>query len=120
MAVGNQIELIPSYDHGLSLGSTDNINLAPERYAERYKSPFQGNNQQLSTFNAFERAAQLYPDAARIWQERLKRVTSIQIEEIFNRIPDGRITPIAAKFAIDLLDFNQKRIVDLEIDPISQ
>lgn len=120
MAVGNRIELIPSYDHGLSLGSTDKINLAPERYANRSKSPFQGNNQQLSTFNAFERAAQIYPDAARIWQKRLTQVTLAQIEEIFNRIPEGRITPIAAKFAIQLLDFSQKRIVNLEIDPIIQ
>ena len=119
MSVGNQIELIPSYDHGLALGSTDQINLSPERYAERTKSPFQGNNQQLSTFNAFERAAQIYPEAARMWQARLRQVTSAQIEEIFNRIPEGRITPIAAKFAIDLLDFNQKRIIDLEIDLIS-
>jgi hypothetical protein len=111
MSVGDRIELIPSYDHGLSLGSTDKINLSPERYAERSKSPFQGNNQQLSTFNAFNRAAQLYPDAAKIWQEQLAQITSTQINDIFNRIPASRITPTAAKFAIDLLTFNQKKIL---------
>ena len=65
----------------------------------------------LATYpTIFERAARLYPDTARIWQERLKQVTPTQIQEIFNRIPDGRITPIAAKFAIDLLTYNRERI----------
>ena len=49
MWVGTQIKLIPSFDHGLSLGGTDKLNLSVEKYASRYKSPFQGNNQQLST-----------------------------------------------------------------------
>ena len=120
MAVGNQIELIPSYDHGLSLGSTERINLAPERYADRYKSPFQGNHQQLSTFNAFKRAAHLYPAAVRIWQEQLAQISITQISDIFERIPDSRITPTAAKFAIELLLYNQQQIVNLEIEPISQ
>jgi hypothetical protein len=111
MSVGNQIELIPSFDHGLSLGGTDKINLSVERYASRYKSPFQGNNQQLSTFSVFDRAAKLYPDAAIIWLEQLSIVTSAQINEIFDRIPEERITPAAARFAIDLLEFNRQELL---------
>lgn len=77
MAVGKQIELIPSFDHGLSLGGTDNINLAVDRYANRFKSPFQScTQQQLSTFSAFEIAAQLYPNATKIWQQQLKNITT--------------------------------------------
>lgn len=118
MAVGKQIELIPSFDHGLSLGGTDNINLAVDRYANRFKSPFQScTQQQLSTFSAFEIAAQLYPNATKIWQQQLKNITTNRIVEIFDRIPDGRITPGAAKFAIDLLNYNQQQIVNLQIEP---
>ena len=115
MAVGERIELVSSFDHGLSLGSTDDDedkpNLSLADYVERYsQSCFQSGYNKLPTENIFERAAQLYPDAARIWQERLKQVTLTQIQVIFNRIPDGRLTPIAAKFAIDLLAYNLERL----------
>ena len=115
MAVEDNLELIPSFDHGLSLGSTDEDqdkpNLSLADYVNRYsQSCFQEGYNKLPTLTIFERCARLYPDAARIWQERLKQVNPMQINEIFNRIPDGRITPIAAKFAIELLVYNQKRI----------
>jgi hypothetical protein len=118
MAVGERIELVSSFDHGLSLGSTDEDEDKPTLsladYVERYsQSCFQSGYNKLPALTVFECCAKLYPDAARIWQERLKRVTPAQIEEIFNRIPGGRITPIAAKFAIELLDFNRQRISDL-------
>jgi hypothetical protein len=121
MAVGERIELVSSFDHGLSLGSTDEDEDKPTLsladYVERYsQSCFQEGYNKLPTLTIFERCGRLYPDAARIWQEQLRQVTMNQIEEIFSLIPEGRITPVAAKFAIELLDFNQKRIVDLEID----
>ena len=116
MAVGDNLELIPSFDHGLSLGSTDEDedkpNLSLADYVNRYsQSCFQSGYNKLPTLTIFDRAAQLYPAAAIVWQERLKQVTSTQITAIFNRIPDGRITPIAAKFAIDLLAYNLERIL---------
>ena len=115
MAVGDSLELIPSFDHGLSLGSTDEDEDKPDLsladYVNRYsQSCFQSGYNKLPTLTVFERSKQLDPAAA-IWQERLKQVTSTQIQEIFNRIPDGRITPIAAKFAIDLLAYNRERIL---------
>jgi hypothetical protein len=118
MAVGERIELVSSFDHGLSLGSTDEDEDKPTLsladYVERYsQSCFQSGYNKLPALTVFECCVKLYPDAARIWQERIKQVTSAQIEKIFNRIPDGRITPLAAKFAIELLDFNQQRISDL-------
>jgi hypothetical protein len=120
MAVGERIELISSFDHGLSLGSTDEDedkpNLSLSDYVNRYsQSCFQEGYNKLPTLTVFERCIRLYPDAARIWQERLTQVNLTQVQEIFNRIPNGRITPIAAKFAIELLFYNQTRIVDLAI-----
>ena len=116
MAVGDNLELIPSFDHGLSLGSTDEDDDKPALsladYVNRYsQSCFQDGYNKLPTLTVFERAARLNPDAAIVWQERLKQVTPTQITAIFNRIPDGRITPIAAKFAIDLLAYNLERIL---------
>jgi hypothetical protein len=114
MAVDDRLELIPSFDHGLSLGSTDNISYSVDRYASRFKSPFQSRTQQqLSTFSALEIAAQLYPDAANIWQERVKQVTPAQIAAIFDCIPAARITPAATKFAINLIAYNQQKIIDI-------
>ena len=125
MAVGEQIELVSSFDHGLSLGSTDEDedkpNLSLADYVDRYsQSCFQSGYSKLPTLNIFERAARLYPDAAKIWQERLSQITITQISDIFARIPENRITPVAAKFAIELLAYNQKRIVDLTIKLIRQ
>jgi hypothetical protein len=118
VAIKNRIELIPSFDHGLSLGGTDNISFAVDRYAAQFKSPFQNNKQQqLSTLAALEVAAQFYPSTTRIWQEQLGQVDLTQITEILERIPPERITPAAAKFALDLIAHNQRRILELKIEP---
>jgi hypothetical protein len=118
MAVGERIELVSSFDHGLALGSTDEDEDKPTLsladYVDRYsQSCFQSGYNKLPALTVFERCVRLYPDATRIWQKRLTQVTLAQIEEVFRHIPEGRITPIAAKFAIDLLNFNQQRISDL-------
>jgi hypothetical protein len=48
----------------------------------------------------------------------LRSITPTQIDEIFNRIPEGRITPIADRFARQLLEYNREKI--LEIIPSQQ
>jgi hypothetical protein len=123
MSVDNQIQLIPSFDHGLSLGSTDEdedkLNISLSGYVNRYsQSCFQDGYNKVPNLTIFDRAARLYPDAAKIWQKQLALVTPDRINGIFDRIPDGRITPVAAKFAIDLLRYNRERIANLEIEPI--
>jgi hypothetical protein len=123
VSIDNQIELIPSFDHGLSLGSTDEdedkLKLSLSDYVDLYsQSCFQAGYSKCPNLTIFDRAAQLYPDAARIWQERLAQITTAQINGIFDRIPESVITPVAAKFAIDLLAYNQKRIANLEIESI--
>jgi hypothetical protein len=123
MSIDNQIELIPSFDHGLSLGSTDEdedkLNLSLSDYVDRYsQSCFQEGYAKVPNLTAFDRAAKLYPDAAKIWQKQLDLATPDRINRIFDRIPDDRITPVATKFAIDLLTYNRDRIANLEIEPI--
>ena len=68
----------------------------------------------LATFFCiFNNAYQIKPDAAKIWLEQLAAVTPVQIAEIFDRIPENRITPAAARFAIDLLEYNRQELLAL-------
>jgi hypothetical protein len=118
---GIKLELMPSFDHALSLGSNDNneFNLSPSAYVNEYSlSAFREENYNLSTLEVFNRAAELYPEAAAIWKEKLAAITSSQIEEIFDRIPEGRITPTAATFAKALLEYNRSQILNLDLESI--
>jgi hypothetical protein len=121
IAIGNRLELIPSFDHGFSLGASENIS-KPEfsisYYLDRYRSSFHDGDGALPTLEVFVRAAKLYPEAAQIWQDKLRSITPEQIDEIFNRIPEGRITPTAATFAKALLEYNRSQILNLDLESI--
>jgi hypothetical protein len=123
MSVEDRLELVPSFDHGISLGSTDEDEDKPSLslpdYVNRYsQSCFQEGYDKLPTLTIFDRAAQLYPDAAKIWQDKLRAITSEQIDEIFARIPEGRITPTAVRFAKALLEYNRVQILNLDLELI--
>jgi hypothetical protein len=122
ISLENRLEIVPSFDHGLAFGSLisdeDKVDLIPSEYSNSIRSRFRQDRNRLTTFEVFERAAKLYPDAAKIWQEKLRSITPAQIDEIFDRIPEGRITPIADRFARQLLEYNTEKI--LEIIPSQQ
>jgi hypothetical protein len=117
--IGNTLEVARSFDHGLAFGSLksdeEKLDLIPAEYSRLVLSRFRQEGQRITTLEAFVRAAQLYPEAAKIWQDKLRRISSTQINEIFERIPEGRITPIADRFARRLLEYNREKI--LAIDP---
>jgi hypothetical protein len=120
MSIEGNLELISSFDHGVSLGSRNSdedklFRSLSEHTNESSFSHFKDEKGSLSVFNTFVRAAKLYPEAAQIWQDKLRSITPQQIKEIFDRIPEGRITPTSAKFAQDLLAFNQERILSLDL-----
>lgn len=114
--------LCPTFDHGDSLG----VKLSPqERLLGRFnlpqltescwwqtkKSNSRSETVEITTLEAFDNACQIKPIAARSWQQCLAAITPAQISEIFDRIPEGRISPTAAKFAIDLLEFNRQNLL---------
>jgi hypothetical protein len=124
----NGYTLCPTFDHGDSLG----VKLsAQDREVSNFEHPAliescwwenitidgRVESAEISSIRAFTTAAKLYPDAARIWQEQLTQVTSTRIREIFERVPDDRITPTAAKFALDLLDFNRHKLIAISSRP---
>jgi hypothetical protein len=120
MLIEGNLELISSFDHGVSLGSRNSdedklFRSLSEHTNESSFSHFKDEKGSLSVFNTFVRAAKLYPEAAQIWQDKLRSITPQQIKEIFDRIPEGRITPTSTKFAQDLLAFNQERILSLDL-----
>lgn len=110
--------LCPTFDHGDCLGSklTDNEqnldNLSNPRLSE---SCWWEKDVEISTIRALEIAGGIRPDAAAIWQKQLARITPKQIAEIFDRIPDDLINPTSAKFAQDLLAYNQQHILSLNL-----
>ncbi|MBE9077546.1 HipA-like protein [Romeria aff. gracilis LEGE 07310] len=57
-------------------------------------------------------AAQFRPEAARIWLERLAMVSATNTVDLFNRLPNERISPTASKFARRILEINQQRLLD--------
>jgi hypothetical protein len=122
ISLGENIELMPTYDRGLSLGSidedSDKFDLSLSDYVETVTSPFQDGNNRLSTLTVFTRAARLYADAGKIWQERLDAIALAQIDEIFNRIPDNRISPIAKNFARQLLEHNCQEIMKIDLESL--
>jgi hypothetical protein len=114
MLVNRRLDLVPSFDHGSSLGgnlseATRGMITASDFAPNLMKSAFWNNTERIDPVQAFEIAVKLYPQI--VWQQRLKAITSTQINDIFDRIPEGRITPSAAKFAIDLLEFNRQELL---------
>ncbi|MCY7368540.1 MAG: hypothetical protein LH474_10360 [Chamaesiphon sp.] len=110
-----RLDLVPSFDHGSSLGGNLSESTRATIAASNFdpnlmKSAFWNNAGRVNPIQAFEIAANLYPDAAQIWLERLIQIDSDQIEAIFDRVPSERITATNAKFAQDLLDANRDRI----------
>lgn len=121
MSIEGTLELISSFDHGVSLGSRnrDEDKLSRsffEHINESSFSHFKDGEGSLSVFNAFGRAAKLYPGAAKIWQDKLAAINTTQIKEIFDSIPEERITPLGATFAQQLLEYNQALILSVNLE----
>ena len=111
-----RLDLVPSFDHGSSLGgnlseSTRATIAASDFDPNLMKSAFWNNAGRVNPIQAFKIAVNLYSDAAQIWRGRLLQIDLDRIEGVFDRVPDERITATAAKFAQDLLEANRNRIL---------
>ncbi|WP_373545134.1 hypothetical protein [Chamaesiphon sp.] len=116
MVVDGRLDLVPSFDHGSSLGGnlseSTRATIAASGFAPNLmKSAFWNNTERIDPIQAFEIAVRLYPQI--VWQQRLKAITPTQINDIFARIPEGRITAAATKFAIDLLASNRQALASV-------
>lgn len=84
-------------------------------------------NRDLSMFGEFQaetfrQAAQIRPEAAKVWLEQLAQIDQQQLDNIFAQIPGDRIKPEAKAFAQELLSYNHNQLLNFrsELDPSLQ
>lgn len=68
---------------------------------------------------AFGKTFQTPSQAAKIWSDQLAALNPDDINQIFNRLPEGRITEVSANFAKRLIEYNRTellRLYQLELD----
>lgn len=122
------IHLAPTYDHASSLGRNESDEERQHRlvtkdqgyrmqaYIEKARSAFyasEGDKRPLTTFDAFARIARRDPTCANAWLERLGDVSHSVVRDVFDRIPDDRISSIAIEFALKILELNKDRMLKL-------
>ncbi|NJN37544.1 MAG: HipA-like protein [Acaryochloridaceae cyanobacterium CSU_3_4] len=127
--IGQQNYLAQTYDHASSLGrnetdekrqarlTTKDSGFSVQAYVEKCRSCLYAgvkDTKPLKTFDAFCQAAQIYPQAARIWLDRLAMVPAPNTLELFNRLPSERISSTALEFAQRILEINQQRLLRLQ------
>ena len=123
--------LAPTHDHAASLGcilqdeekrerlTTKDRNRTIEAYANSAKArsaifETEADAKPLPLINAFQLASWHNPQASKIWLEKLENVTISDITEIFERIPEQRISEVSKDFAIRLLEINRQRLLELK------
>jgi hypothetical protein len=120
--------LAPTHDHAASFGAiisederrkrmtTKDRGYAIESWASRGRSALflsESDTNPLSLIEAFETASSFNPDAANVWLGKLENVTIEMVEEIFERLPEDRITDESKQFAIRVLEINRNRLLEL-------
>ena len=117
--------LAPTYDHASSLGrierdevrtmrlTTRDPRATVDAYARRAKSALHapGESKPLTTMEAFQRAAILRPDAARVWLDRLRSTSPEQWERVISQIPQATMSEPARQFAAVMLDCTRSALL---------
>lgn len=118
------VHLAPTYDHASALGRELLDVKRQERlkgdsvtaYVAKCRSALYaqvGDKKALFTLDAFLDALQRYPNAAKVWLTLLASVSIADTMALFNRIPRERISEIAIAFAQEILEINQRRLLEL-------
>ena len=88
--------------------------LAPgELHAER--TTLVGQCWTLLTTEVFAEFAMTAPAAAKLWLERLARVTRHEIKSVLDEVPAKRMTNISKEFTLELLLVNQERLLKEQV-----
>lgn len=127
IASSRGLELTPTYDHASSLGRNENdekrlirlqtkdFGQSVDHYVTKARSALFKNAKDpkpLSTIEAFLECSRQSPDAADFWLDKLEKISDLDIQNVFLRIPTEFITTPAAQFAIKMLDLNKARLLE--------
>jgi hypothetical protein len=109
-------ELLPTYDHGLSLGfllfDEECVGLSPANHVQNQSSAFFGDRgRSLSMNGMLAEIVAANSEVAKAWIERIARVERDTVVGLFDRIPDGWISDEKKLFAISLLEFNRQQLI---------
>ena len=100
----------PIYDNGASFGvdfgSLVYDNKTPKEYTDTIVSMFG-----VPLDEAFKQATAIRPNAARVWRSQLAKVDCLEIQNLFNRVPQQLISTKAKTFAFKLIDLNQQKLL---------
>jgi len=124
------IHLAPTFDHASSLGwnetdetrtqrlTTRDSRRGMDRYVEKAQSAFFSSptsSKPTPTLDVFREASKLRPLAAKAWLDRLSQISDNDVKHIFDQIPPERISDAARRFAMKMLELNQKRLLNPEV-----
>ena len=120
--------LAPTFDHASSLGrnesdenrrnrlATKDSGYSVAAYVEKTISAFyahEWDSKPQTTLGAFGVAALCYPDAGRIWLDRVESVSEQDTMDLVRRIPSDRISPVGIEFAQAMLTLNRQQLLRL-------
>jgi hypothetical protein len=123
-----KLYLAPTYDHASSLGRNESDEKRSERlktrdrgysvgaYADKCHSSFYtniGKSKPIKTFEAFFKAAKLYPKAADICLNILEIISPNDTLQLLQRIPENRMSAIAIEFAQNILNHNRDKLLKI-------
>lgn len=117
----------PSFDHGSSLGQNETDEKRKLRLVTKDKhgtieawarsravSRFyrtESDKKPCTTMDAFEVAAARYPEAARLWLDRLASVDSRAVKEVLSAVPGPLLSDIGLEFTLRLLEINRRDLL---------
>nr|VFK11158.1 MAG: hypothetical protein BECKLPF1236A_GA0070988_100504 [Candidatus Kentron sp. LPFa]VFK27538.1 MAG: hypothetical protein BECKLPF1236C_GA0070990_100484 [Candidatus Kentron sp. LPFa] len=123
----NDTYLAPSFDHAASMGQNETDDTRRDRlttkdqrrhisaYTKKARSAiYEGETSKkpMLTFDLFQAAVARSPRAARVWLDRLQKISENDCRNLFEQLPLGEITSPAKQFALTLLTSNRKRLLD--------
>jgi hypothetical protein len=115
--VDRRRELLPTYDHGLSLGvrmPEDKLPSDVAAFSGDCMSSIQSKVSGMLTMDGLaRRLLELRPEAARSWIGQIMDIESVTIRETIESISQGWISDVRAEFTIEYLEASSDRLMEL-------
>jgi hypothetical protein len=110
-------ELLPTFDHGLSLGvrmPEDKLPSDVTAFSRDCPSSIQSKVSGMLTMDGLaRRLLELRPEAARSWIDQILAIESRIIRETIESIPQGWISDARVEFTIEYLEASSDRLMEL-------